>query len=1036
MAKKKILVIDDMPNIVTMLKARLEASGYEVIAAFDGQQGLTYAHAEKPDLIILDVVMPAGGGYSVYSKLKMSARTRSVPVVFLTARDEAEDLARAYKLGAEYFVKKPYKPEILLETVRKALHPPTEPSQRQNEGATWHRLDLHLHGPPALALVSARTTKRKEVAALADAYVEQLAAQGIAVGAITDFNGLNIEWFEVAAAKATNRGMTLLPGVEMAFREGRHSLHVLAIFPADIDLKGLNAYLLSLDKDPNNPLLDPQGSHRDIHPKISLAHALKDLRSRFNCLLVLPHPDHPNGFSKNLTVEAAARLLKEIEPDAVEYFSEEKRKKLQATAVLGPDFWSRLALVEFSNPKRVEEIGTQYRPDGTLRATYLKLSTTHLDALRLALHDPETRLSIGRIPPAPNMRLRSLAISGSGFLRNLNISWNQDLNVIIGSKGAGKSAILESLRYAFAIKPYSDPSHREELVRHALGSNGKVEVVLDRPLPQGNICRYRIARAWGEEPRVFEVDPEKPVSISPSELLGSGGPVAIFGQQEINAVSGSEAFRLRLLDESMGEEARKRAEEVRKARESLTSNAREIREAQAKLAKREDYHQRLKEIGQAIETHKAEVTAAPAEAAGPRSLADCLQEVTNAVRGALTDCEAYRSNVLALLERAQQDLPDSQDPQGGDMTISKEASKVFAILQESLKVVLDDETTLFEQAIQNLTRLDMRCREKPRPGKEENKEIRREGQGEPQGQDGTLRLTEEKASLTSLVEGLKRTEDRLQALGQERKKLLQHFKDCRATQNRFRRERAEAVAGSLHGRLQLHVEPKGQKESYKAQLASLFKGSPLPQDAIDRLVFPEATDGIALAEAVRAGSREVQTRFGLQPELADGVIHWLTADGSRLFELEALFPEDALRLKLSDNGQPRPAKPLSAEAGAALLLLLLGLENRILVIDQPDDYLDNPFVHEATLQILREQKGLNGKGSRCQVILATHDATIPVISDAELVIPVEARVDRAHVVSPGSIDDRSIQELIKTLLQGGRAALQQRAERYGGLAPS
>jgi len=121
MAKKKILVIDDMPNVVTMVKARLEASGYEVITALDGQQGLTYANAEKPDLIILDIVMPAGGGYSVYTRLRMSPKTRSVPVIFLTAKDKPEDVARAYKLGAEYFVKKPYKPEMLLGTVKKVL---------------------------------------------------------------------------------------------------------------------------------------------------------------------------------------------------------------------------------------------------------------------------------------------------------------------------------------------------------------------------------------------------------------------------------------------------------------------------------------------------------------------------------------------------------------------------------------------------------------------------------------------------------------------------------------------------------------------------------------------------------------------------------------------------------------------------------------------------------------------------------------------------------------------------------------------------
>jgi len=123
MTKKKILVIDDMPNIITMVKARLEASGYEVIAALDGQQGLNYAYSEKPDLIILDIVMPAGGGYSVYTRLKLSPKTRSVPVIFLTAKDRPEDVARAYNLGAQYYVKKPYKPETVKKVLESSEHP-------------------------------------------------------------------------------------------------------------------------------------------------------------------------------------------------------------------------------------------------------------------------------------------------------------------------------------------------------------------------------------------------------------------------------------------------------------------------------------------------------------------------------------------------------------------------------------------------------------------------------------------------------------------------------------------------------------------------------------------------------------------------------------------------------------------------------------------------------------------------------------------------------------------------------------------------
>ncbi len=131
MANKKILVIDDDPNIVRMVQTRLEASGYEVITAPDGQQGVTCAYKERPDLIISDIMMPAGGGFSVYKRLKMSSKTWSIPVIFLTARDGPEDVAKAYKLGAQYYLKKPYKPEILLETVKKALEPSVQPQEHR-----------------------------------------------------------------------------------------------------------------------------------------------------------------------------------------------------------------------------------------------------------------------------------------------------------------------------------------------------------------------------------------------------------------------------------------------------------------------------------------------------------------------------------------------------------------------------------------------------------------------------------------------------------------------------------------------------------------------------------------------------------------------------------------------------------------------------------------------------------------------------------------------------------------------------------------
>jgi len=910
----------------------------------------------------------------------------------------------------------------------------TESPETSGRGATWHRIDLHLHSPRAPAFASPKGIKRDDRKGLTDAYVEQLAAQGFSVAAITDYNGVNTEWFEVTAAKATNRGITLLPGTELTFGQGQSGLHLLAIFPGDTDLKGLNSFLRSLDKDPSTPLLDSQGSHRDMNLRIGLAEALKDLRGRFHCLFVFPHPDRANGLCKSLTAEAAARLLVDIGIDAIESFPEKEKKNLQSTGLLPKDFWNRIAVVEFSNPKRIEEIGKQYRTDGILRATYLKLSATNLDALRLALHDPETRLSIGGIPPATHPRIQSMSISGPGFLGNLSISWNQDLNVIIGAKGAGKSAILETLRYAFAIPPRSDQSDRDEFVRHALGSGGRVEVILDRPLRDGKVRQYRIVRVCGEEPQTFQVNPEKPLSVGPSELLSPTGGFTFFGHREIYAAAGSEERRLAILDEIIGEEALRCADSVTKAAESLAVNASAILDLQVKQAKREEYCQQLKKIDQEIEVQKRRATEGFEDAAIRQDMGEGLKNATNVVRGVLAESDQRRLQLLASLEKAHRSLLDAQS---GDKELLQEGAKVLALLQESLKVVLDDETTLFEQAVQSLTRLDMRWHEKLRRLQKERARADREAQKDPSDQDPLRKLAEERTSLSSSIAELDGIGDRLKPLRQKRQELLQQIRESRDTQIGLRRERADAIAQSLNGRLRLQVEFKGQKGSYKKQLSSLLKGVDLSQDAIDKLVGPEATDGIAISEAVQAGGKEVQRHFGLEPTMAEHLIGWFTAEESRVFELESLIPQDALRLELKVDDQYRSFEHLSADqAAAAFLLFLLGLKNRILIIDQPDDYLGDKSVHEEVLQMLREQKGLKTQGSESQIIMATNDASLPVIADAELVVPLEIRDHHPLILDRGSIDQRSIRQLIKTIMRGADEAFRHRAERYGGLVPS
>jgi DNA-binding response OmpR family regulator len=125
MVKKKILVVDSEQDMVKALKVRLKANGYHVVLASDSVQAFRIANQENPDLILLDIMIPGGGGFVVAERLKQSAATHHIPIIFLTGIPGGEE--RAHKLGASGYVMKPYQPEELMETIHHAL----EISKRQ-----------------------------------------------------------------------------------------------------------------------------------------------------------------------------------------------------------------------------------------------------------------------------------------------------------------------------------------------------------------------------------------------------------------------------------------------------------------------------------------------------------------------------------------------------------------------------------------------------------------------------------------------------------------------------------------------------------------------------------------------------------------------------------------------------------------------------------------------------------------------------------------------------------------------------------------
>jgi len=121
--KKKILIIEDYNNIVEILTMRLSAMGYAVISAKDGQEGLTLARKEKPDLIVLDVMLPKMNGYKISRLLKFDSRYKDIPIIMLTSRETKRDEQIGLETGADEYVYKSDRRGTLLKVIRKFLEP-------------------------------------------------------------------------------------------------------------------------------------------------------------------------------------------------------------------------------------------------------------------------------------------------------------------------------------------------------------------------------------------------------------------------------------------------------------------------------------------------------------------------------------------------------------------------------------------------------------------------------------------------------------------------------------------------------------------------------------------------------------------------------------------------------------------------------------------------------------------------------------------------------------------------------------------------
>jgi DNA-binding response OmpR family regulator len=117
----RVLVADDERDMLELVAFRLERSGYEIVRANDGEEALRFALEQRPDLAVLDVMMPKLNGYDVTREIRRHEQTRTMPVILLTARAQEADVTRGFEAGADDYLKKPFSPQELGARVQAIL---------------------------------------------------------------------------------------------------------------------------------------------------------------------------------------------------------------------------------------------------------------------------------------------------------------------------------------------------------------------------------------------------------------------------------------------------------------------------------------------------------------------------------------------------------------------------------------------------------------------------------------------------------------------------------------------------------------------------------------------------------------------------------------------------------------------------------------------------------------------------------------------------------------------------------------------------
>lgn len=656
--------------------------------------------------------------------------------------------------------------------------------------------------------------------------------------------------------------------------------------------------------------------------------------------------------------------------------------------------------------------------------SWIKMTRPNFEAFKVAFLDPESRIRLGsELLEQRHSIVRSLSIDG-GYLDGVRVQLSDHLNTVIGGRGTGKSTLIELLRYALDLRPKGRAAQRlhDDIVKENLGkASGRVTVVLRSAAQHG--LEFKVSRRHGERPIVRD-EHDAVSQFRPEDLLPG---LEVYGQNEIHELAQDTSRRAHLLD-SLLAGAGTYALERDRLRKQLEDNRRRLLEAQAEL---DELRERLAKLPRLLEQLRTfqELGIESKLAQAPlftreKQLVERVDEALVRLDDGITGLEESLPDPTFLNDKALEGLPNAAN--------LASMRKVLENLRRGLQPQLAASGRIAEDARAALGVARATWASSVSAGEAEVEDAlsRLPDQAGRSGREvGTAyrSLAQEIERIRPLQSKAESFQSLVTSLSQDRNQQLAGLSDLRAGRASELTASVKKLNKRLGGRLRITIRPEGELSPLKDFLAA----SPLDNVGLKRLAFVDDREGVTpsgLAHAIRDGVDALKERFELTPGLAAALGKLPQERVLELEELE-LTPKIDIELNMALAGPPdyRPLEKLSTgqQCTAVLHLLLLDSTDP-LIIDQPEDNLDNAFIADLIVTELRRAK------AKRQFIFSTHNANIPVFGDAEWIGVVTSEEGRGAIPpeEQGSIDVPPLRDQVASILEGGREAFMQRKEKY------